>query len=70
MSKQNYKARWQIVGAATAIGNVSFTAKSDSAAIREADNIARELNLTRTPRTLMRGSVLIEVLNTGISKEV
>lgn len=62
--KIHYTARWAQPGQPS-IGNVSFYARSDREAKRKADQIARELGLPNTPRTLSRGAVCVEVLNTG-----
>ncbi len=60
----NYTAKWGRTGESS-IGNVSFSARSDSEAKRKADKIACEIGLPNTPRTLQRGAEVIEVLQTG-----
>lgn len=65
--KQQYTARWGQPGHPS-LGNVSFDARSDYEAKQRADKIAREINLTKTPRTITdsKGN-LIECINTGVS---
>lgn len=67
MKKQRYKARWGQAGKPS-IANVSFDASSDANAQRRADKIARELNVTNTPRDIMCGDRLVESLTTGVSQ--
>lgn len=67
MSKINYTARWIPIGAVCALANVSFTASSDAMAKRRADKIAKDLNVTRTPRTLTSEGRVVECIATGLS---
>ena len=67
MKQHNYNARWARPGQPS-IGNVSFSAASDTRAKKRADKIAREIGLPNTPRTLTRDGTLIEVLNTGMTE--
>jgi hypothetical protein len=53
MKKHNYNVRWGT------IANVSFQAISDYHARKQADKIARELNVTKTPRTITKDGKLI-----------
>lgn len=64
MKKHHYNARWARPGHPS-IANVSFDASTDANAKRAADKIARELGVTQTPRTIMRGVEVIEVNNKG-----
>jgi hypothetical protein len=68
MKKQHYNARWGKAGFSS-IANVSYEASHDANAIKRADKIARELGVTNTPRTITRNGILIEILNTGLSKK-
>ena len=51
MKKFQYTAKWANPGQGS-IANVSFKAASDNRASLCADKIARDLRLTRSPRTL------------------
>ena len=62
MRKRHYTARWAQAGHPS-IANVSFEASHDTNAKRVADKLAREMNVTRTPRTITRDGVLIETLS-------
>ncbi len=64
---KHYTARWAQPGHPS-LGNVSFDASNDSVAKRQADKIAREIGLTRTPRTITEGGRVVEVLSTGRSE--
>lgn len=66
--RKYYVARWALAGHPS-IGNVSFWAGDDGIAKRRADKVAREISLTRTPRTLTEGSRVVEVLaDRGMTK--
>lgn len=60
----NYTARWG------AHASVSFEANSDYMAKIRANKIAKEVNCTRTPRTITKGAVLIECIQTGINEHI
>jgi len=67
MTQQNYTARWSQPGQPSR-ASVGFVAKTDAAAIRKADRIAREVDCCRTPRTITRsGGGVIECIQTGVS---
>ncbi len=63
--KHQYNARWS--HGASSIANVSFSAVSDHHAKKQANRIARELNVTHTPRTIQKGAQVIECITTGVS---
>lgn len=50
------------------IANVSFFASHDTNASRQADKIARELNVTNTPRTIYSGARLVQTLDKGTTE--
>lgn len=62
----SYTARWAQPGQ-TSIANVSFEARSDYHAKKSANKIARDLGVTRTPRTITKDATLIECIQTGVS---
>lgn len=64
----SYKAIWAQPGQPSR-GNVSFEARGDYHASQQADRIAREIDCVNTPRTLMQGFKVVQVLNTGVNKE-
>ncbi len=66
MKKKYYTARWAQAGHAST-ANVSFYASHNTNAKRQADKIARELGVTKTPRTITCEGKTVETLTTGIS---
>jgi len=68
MKKNHYVAKWAQVGHPST-ANVSFDAVSDYHAKKQADGIARELGVTRTPRTIQRAGVVVECIMRGVSDE-
>lgn len=66
MKLHNYNARWATPGQPS-IANVSFTSSHDANAKRQADKIARDLNVTRTPRTITCDGKVVECINSGTS---
>ena len=57
----NYTAKWD------RIANVSFEARSDYHAKLRADKIARELQVTHTPRIITSNGRVVESILTGIT---
>jgi len=66
MKKKHYTARWAQAGKPS-IANVSFESSHDTNAKRQADKIARELNVTNTPRTITCDGQVIECITKGVS---
>lgn len=64
----HYTAKWAQPGQPSR-GNVSFDARNDEEASRKADRIADEIGLPNTPRTIQRGAVCIQCLNTGKAEQ-
>lgn len=62
--KFHYNAIWARPGHAS-LGNVSFEATNDERAKVKADQLADEIGLPNTPRTLKREGQVIESLTTG-----
>lgn len=67
LTKNTYVAKWGMTAAAT-LANVSITAVSVYHASRQADKIAKELGVTKTPRTIQHKGQMVEQLDTGLSK--
>ncbi len=63
---KDYTARWAQAGKPTR-GNVSFKAQSDYHAKIMANKIAKEIDCTRTPRTITCDGKIIECIQTGIN---
>lgn len=59
-----YQARWVQADTLAPRANVTFDAKDDEAAIRAADAIDREVQSSRSPRTIHEGVRLVQRSNT------
>jgi len=65
MKRNYYTARWSRTGTVS-IANVSFWAANDYTASLQADKIARELNVTGTPRTITCEGRVTQCLTRGV----
>ena len=63
-----YVAKWAQAGHPS-IANVSFYATGDYRASQKADRIARDLGVTKTPRTIQREGQVVQCLTRGVSRE-
>ena len=65
--KIHYTARWARDG--KSVANVGLCAASLAGAKRQANQIARKLGVTNTPRTITQSSTVVECIQTGVSPE-
>lgn len=67
MNRKDFVVKWQMAGAPV-LANVTIRTTSLYNASRSANTEAKQLGVTKTPRTIQLNGKVIEELDTGLSK--